>query len=94
MAETSRDKFCVFISLIICFAFYIYTYVNIYIYIYIFIYYMIFILFIVPPRQMPRFTNIFFSVKKSILNKHKNKSNDTLLEVVSNNMLKILDTGK
>ena len=51
---------------------------------------MFLILFIVPPRQMARFTNIFFSVKKSIINKHKNKSNDTLLEVVNDNMLKIL----
>ena len=69
-----------------------------YIYIYIlnniFIYYMFLVLFIVHPRQMPRFTNIFFSVKKSIINKHKNKFNDTLLGIVNNNMLKILHTAK
>ena len=56
--------------------------------------YMFFVLFIVHSRQMPRFTNIFFSVKKSIINKHKNKSNDTLLEIANNNMLNILDTAK
>ena len=55
---------------------------------------MFLVLFIVHPRQMPRFTNIFFSVKKRIINKHKNKFNDTLLEIVNNNMLKILDTAK